>query len=272
MQKSSLLGHKVLFSRREFSSLTGLSLRTIAKLIASREVKSILVGRRRLIPRAEIDRFIKRDHRISAPTKVALLRRSKKRKDRKLAKKQKFHSRKKPQPKRSKKKARKNGRAKLTKRIFVTKRGNVVDPRLVRGLGLMRRERVSASEAARREGIKLKTFVRGAGRYLYRSGTGKPWKVRSADQLRVSMSVLTDRGRKDLVVRNSRERALLHKYELALHMFRVGEDGAEEALKAFERKKVARHTLVTSVKLLIELEEAGQLDFDSFYTSIGGRS
>jgi len=38
MQKTLSLGSKILFSRRDFSELTGLSLRTIAKLVALREV------------------------------------------------------------------------------------------------------------------------------------------------------------------------------------------------------------------------------------------
>jgi excisionase family DNA binding protein len=62
MGKSPLLSNKLLFSLREISALTGLSLRTVAKLIASREVESIRVGRRRLIAKDALLRFTKRDH------------------------------------------------------------------------------------------------------------------------------------------------------------------------------------------------------------------
>jgi len=55
-------------------------------------------------------------------------------------------------------------------------------------------------------------------------------------------------------------------------MFRAGEDGAEAPLKEFEGKTVGGQTLVTDIKLLIELEEAGQLDYEGFYTAIGSRS
>jgi excisionase family DNA binding protein len=59
---------KVLLSRKEFSLLTSLSLRTIAKLIAARELRSIRVGRRRLIPRIELSRFSRCSHSTkSAP-------------------------------------------------------------------------------------------------------------------------------------------------------------------------------------------------------------
>jgi hypothetical protein len=136
----------------------------------------------------------------------------------------------------------------------------------------MRREGASASKAARREGIKLKTFRKSAGRYLYRSGPGKPWKARSEDQLRFSMTVPTSFGPIDVTVSDSRERKLLHQYDLALRMFRGGEDGAEAALKTFEGMTVGGHTLITDFKLLIDLEQAGLLDYDTFYTFVGARS
>src|ERR1700676_3918078 len=78
----------------------------------------------------------------------------------------------------------------------------ITDPRVARALGFMRREGVSASEAAHREKMKLETFRKGARRFLYRSGPGKPWKARSQDQLRFSMTILTSRGPLDVVVSN----------------------------------------------------------------------
>jgi len=54
-----------------------------------------------------------------------------------------------------------------------------------------------------------------------------------------------------------------------LRMFRAGEDGAEAALKVFDGKTVGGHRLITDPKLLIQLEEAGELDFDTLYTSFG---
>ena len=155
---------------------------------------------------------------------------------------------------------------------IIRNRKAITDPRIARGLGFMRREGVSASEAARRERMKLKTFQRGAGRFLYRSGPGKPWKARSEDQLRFSMTVLTTRGPLDVIVSSSRERKLLSQYNFALRMFRAGEDGADAALKKFRGRKVGGHALVTGINLLIELEEAGMLDFEGFYTSIGARA
>ena len=62
MSEKPLFSNKVLLSRNEFSSLTGLSLRTTASLLASGDLRSIRVGRRRLIPRTELERFAERDH------------------------------------------------------------------------------------------------------------------------------------------------------------------------------------------------------------------
>ena len=170
--------------------------------------------------------------------------------------------------KRSPRKHRPTRREKLA---TVSRRRAITDPRVARALALMRREGASASKAAHHEKMKLETFRKGAGRFLYRSGRGKPWKARSKDQLRFSMTVLTSRGPLDVIVSNSRERKRLSDYNFALRMFRAGEDGADAALKAFEGKKVGGHTLVTDIKQLIELEEAGQLDFEGFYVAIGAR-
>ena len=167
---------------------------------------------------------------------------------------------------------RKHRRSRPRKRIRIRKRPRITDPRIARALGLMRREGVSASEAAKLEKMKLETLRKGAGRFLYRSAPGKPLKARSEDQLRFSVTVLTNRGPLEVIASNSRERKLLHQYDSALRMFRAGADRAEAQLKEFEGKKVGGHTLITDIKLLIELEEAGQLDFENFYTAIGGRS
>lgn len=62
MSDANLLSTRIFLSCKEFSALTGLSLRTIAKLLVSGELRSLRVGRRRLIPRAEMHRFGARDH------------------------------------------------------------------------------------------------------------------------------------------------------------------------------------------------------------------
>ena len=194
-----------------------------------------------------------------------------KRKHRKASKRRKVQS-KRIRTVRQKKTSRKHGRVKRKKPVRIRKRPTISDPRVARGLGIMRREGASASVAAKREGMKLDTFRKGAGRFLYRSGPGKPWKARSEDQLSFSMEVLTRKGRISAIIRNSRERRLLHDYENVLRMFRGAEDVAEDELKKFEGKTVAGYELITDTKLLIELEEADELDFESLYSPVGGKS
>jgi excisionase family DNA binding protein len=255
MSDTKLLCSRVLLSRKEASALTGLSPKTVAKLIASRELRSIRVGRRRLIPRADIDQFVKRDHRISVLATVALRRRPKKHKNRNSRNKRKGVTRNRG--------TRQTKRSSRIRHVTRRKKGRLAltDPRVARALGLMRREGISASAAAK-----------GAGKYLHRPSPGKPYKARSEDELAFSMQVLTVRGREAVIVRNSRERKLLHEYEVALRMFRAAEDGAEAELKKFEGKTVGGHVLITDLNVLIQLEEADQIDVETFYTAIGARS
>jgi excisionase family DNA binding protein len=51
----------ILVSKRTAAQLLGLSIRSIELLIASKQLVSRKVGRRRLIPRAELERFARRD-------------------------------------------------------------------------------------------------------------------------------------------------------------------------------------------------------------------
>lgn len=57
-----MLGKKILLSLKEVSVLVDLSLRTTTKLVASGELKSIRVGRRRLVHRDELERFARLNH------------------------------------------------------------------------------------------------------------------------------------------------------------------------------------------------------------------
>lgn len=195
-----------------------------------------------------------------------------KRKNRKAKKNRKIHSKKRPPFTRVKKHTQKRSRVNRKRSVAPRKRGFRTDPRVARALGFMRREGASSSVAARRERMKLSTFRRGAGKFLYRSGPGKPWKARSEDQLSFSMEVLTRQGRISAIVRNSGERKLLHEYEIALNKFRGAEEGAEEGIKRFEGKTVGGHQLITDTKLLMDLEEADEIDFESIYSPFKGQS
>lgn len=58
---------RLLYGKREAASVLGLSLRTVDLLIAAKELKSIRVGRRRMISGKELERFVGRDHSTRPP-------------------------------------------------------------------------------------------------------------------------------------------------------------------------------------------------------------
>ena len=62
------MGEPLLISKRDSAIALGISLRMVEILIAARELKSVRVGRRRLIPRCELEKFVKRDHVIQKDT------------------------------------------------------------------------------------------------------------------------------------------------------------------------------------------------------------
>jgi hypothetical protein len=155
---------------------------------------------------------------------------------------------------------------------FKNERQTLAHEKALRSLRLMREEGLSLSAATRREHIKQNTFLRHVGSAVHRSGPGKPWKASKSDSLSARMRILTPQGPVFDVVRGLRERKLLASYEKALRKFRAGEDGAEKELSVFRGLTVGGRILVTDLNLLVQLEEAGQLDFDSLYFSVGGAS
>jgi hypothetical protein len=166
----------------------------------------------------------------------------------------------------------KRNRVLRTNNVALTPREADVQRRVFGALRRMREQGESLSKATRLEGIKSKTLIRYARRALRRSGPGKPWKAIPEDQLAAVMNVPTRFGPIPEVVHGSRERRLLGRYNQAVRMFRAGEDGAGAALKAFRGRKVAGHVLITDIATLIRLEEAGKLDFDDLYSSLGEES
>jgi hypothetical protein len=195
---------------------------------------------------------------------------------RKLAKKRRT-SKKRPtkktsrRPNQAKRRIFKRSRARRTNVVAPNPREADLQRRVFRALRRMR-DGESLSKATREERVKPKTFVRYVRQALRRSGPGKPWKAIPEDKLTSVMRVLTEFGLTPEIIRSSRERKLLGRYNRALRMFRAGEDGAEAALLRFRGKKVAGHIFITDTKLLIQLEEAGKLDFDDLYSSLGEES
>ena len=53
---------RLLLSKKEAANAIGVSVRTLENLLSLKELRSVRVGRRRLVPSREISRFCRGDH------------------------------------------------------------------------------------------------------------------------------------------------------------------------------------------------------------------
>jgi hypothetical protein len=139
-------------------------------------------------------------------------------------------------------------------------------------LRVLRRTRHGESlcKAARSERVKPSTVRKYLGKQFRQEGPGKRWVPTKSDRLTMPMNILTPLGRTPAPVRGSRERKRQGQYEVTLRKWRSGVPGAEAELAAFDGQTVGGHPLITDVKLLATLEDAGVLDFEELYSSFSG--
>ena len=141
-----------------------------------------------------------------------------------------------------------------------------------RALKVLRRMRrgMPLSRAAIAEHVKVATVKKYLGTHLKQDLPGKRWKASKSDRLTDRMNVVTPLGTMAVPIHGSAERSRLGRYSAALRRWREGKPDADAELAAFEGQTVADHPLITDVKLLATLEEAGVLDFDELYASLAG--
>ena len=128
----------------------------------------------------------------------------------------------------------------------------------------------SLSQAAQAEHVKLATIKKYLGGQFHQDAPGKRWKPTQSDRLSVRMNVLTPLGSTTVLVRGSRERIRLGRYNIALAKWRRSEPGAEAERAKFTGKRVGGHLLITDTKLLATLEDADVIDFPELYSSLTG--
>jgi excisionase family DNA binding protein len=58
---------RILFTRKEFASMTGLCVRTVDMLIANCSLKVVRIGKSVRIPAGEVTRFCKKNHATTRP-------------------------------------------------------------------------------------------------------------------------------------------------------------------------------------------------------------
>src|SRR5215472_11184733 len=134
-------------------------------------------------------------------------------------------------------------------------------------LSLMRREKLSLKEAARRLDISQSVVLRYAKEALRRSISGNYYAKPFDNIRRPPIKFLTERGNIWINVRDSRDATLASDYMNAVKKYLYGD---ESALARFRGKRLGRHRFVTDPEILDELADAGELDFDRFYNFVSG--
>ena len=127
----------------------------------------------------------------------------------------------------------------------------------------------SLAQAARAVGIKPDTVRKYLPDQFHQDAPGKPWKPTESDRLSAQMNVVTPQGLIAVPVRGTRQRKRLGRYNVALRKWREAKRGAKASLAVFKGQTVGGHTLVTHVKVLARLEDAGLLDLGAeLYASV----
>jgi hypothetical protein len=125
-------------------------------------------------------------------------------------------------------------------------------------LARMRREKMSASRAAKREGISLKKLVKYVGPALRKRG--RRFEATPSDRLlRQPMTALDAKGIRPIVVRGSKAATENARYWNAVDSALKGK---RSALKEFRGKKIPYNKLkyLTNLKTLRRLQDAGVLE------------
>ena len=119
--------------------------------------------------------------------------------------------------------------------------------------------------AARIIGIPFRTVERYIGPVLFRDRKGRI-QVTRADRLPRRMLLPTALGDQPILVRGSRKASLLAEYRLAVL------SGDESELQKFQGKKVGGQELITDIRTIQALLDAGAIDPAEMYaaTQAGG--
>jgi hypothetical protein len=128
----------------------------------------------------------------------------------------------------------------------------------------------SLSQAARDAGTKPATVRKYLRNQFRQDAPGKPWRPTKSDKLTAEMNVLTPLGPTPVLVRGSKERTRLGRYNVALRKWRSGEAGADAELAKFEGQRVGGQPLITDVGVLTTLEDAGVIEFEELYSAFSG--
>jgi hypothetical protein len=131
----------------------------------------------------------------------------------------------------------------------------------------MRADRVSLSEASREFGLDPSVVVRLGSSALRKRAKGQ-YAVGASDRLLRVILVLTDEGKREIAVRDSRQATVAAEHWNAAH--RYLDRGDASAIRKFRGKSIIdakgkRIRLLTDLNELTHLGSAGVLSFESLY-------
>ncbi len=124
-------------------------------------------------------------------------------------------------------------------------------------LNLMRKERLSASLAARAEGVSVRTIRKYVGSALRKRG--KDYVARPSDHIVRALTTLDARGKRPTIVRSFKAASLIGRYWNAID---DALKGKPSALKEFRGRKIPYNNrkFLTNLKTLHRLVDADLLD------------
>lgn len=138
--------------------------------------------------------------------------------------------------------------------------------RALDALALMRRDRISLSQAATRAGTTRNTVRRYAGSAIRKDARGR-YAARPSDRLIRRMRFLTPRGQITLDVTNSRTASRIARYFAAVD--RYLKTGKTDALREFRGKAIrvgkVAYPFITDPRTLSRLGRAGEVSFEDLY-------
>ena len=134
--------------------------------------------------------------------------------------------------------------------------------RALDAVGLMRREGLSLTAAARKASTTPATVRRHAGAAL--DQTSRRVRVKPLDRMRLRMAVLTPGGMVDVETRTSGQRTLISEHSNAVRRF--VNTGDATALAKFRGRQVAGVDFETDLAAIEAWGRIGEIDLDDIYS------
>ena len=162
----------------------------------------------------------------------------------------------------------------LRKSALSTKSAEMATPKLkaLRVLSRMRREKLSLAQASRLEHVKPKTVRTHVGSALIQDRPGGRFRATAGDTFQRPLRVTTALGEITVPVRGTKAASRLARYQNAVADYL--RTGRVSKLNAFKGKSIKvrgqQIEFVTDPETLTGLANAGALQFDQLYGSIGG--